>query len=821
MAPTKALPRLRDSGGRGNHMTTTTVEPAVPLDAAMHADEVLQRLALRGHWLDPMQDAARERVESLAQRLGVPFDEAARRLARDPRHVHAAVRRQLDDRVLWYTLPLREVLERCTQANPAARLIDVLNLHEADSEPTLDVTELDDAFNVSSDPRARLVMDAGQPVGVRVEAPAIAAAAKPPARPPDVASSGPRGPAAAGGVRSTTSTNDVGFGRGSPPAVPASVIARGMDRIRNAFQRGQAPLGRGTPMRQPTADSPTVRSGTPPASSASPTPPATVSAWPRIDAPSFVPAKQPFEVVVGFASQQQAGVFGDAVKLPKRPHSDTLDLSIELIASGLDAPQGWSRPMRMSLSDLTAAEVRFQLVGRPPEAGLPMTLTTLEVRYVLDGTVCGAASRPLVVTGSATTPTSLPHGTAWVDQPALQTTVALEPDLQAPDLTIEILKSDRSSADGRFVCKLYSPHTLSVDTGPHDIDLGQDSKTFAKGVIEDVRQFSKSVLIENTLKSVGQLVAEKLRPTTVFEALAEVAAKVAPATPAVLIVSADRYVPWELAWLDVPLDATRPSFLGAQALVGRWSRDGGEQPKSASPAAAPTPTYTPRPCAQPLSQISVQHLAVMAGHYKGESGLARLPHAEAEAAALAVSHGGRVLAATSMALQQLIDARLDPGVQAVHFAGHGEFDPTLPDSGTLYLEDGSPLRSKLFRSANYGGTHQPLLFLNACMIGVGGELLGDMGGFPGNCLRGGFGGVLGALWEIDDDVAHQVALEFWQRALPAAPGKPEPVAAVLRDLRAKYASAATTADGSKALPSHTYLAYVFYGHPRLTLARAV
>jgi hypothetical protein len=130
----------------------------------------------------------------------------------------------------------------------------------------------------------------------------------------------------------------------------------------------------------------------------------------------------------------------------------------------------------------------------------------------------------------------------------------------------------------------------------------------------------------------------------------------------------------------------------------------------------------------------------------------------------------------------------------------------------LFLDSNTALRSNLFRAAKYGGAQQPLLFLNACMLGIGGELLGDMGGFPGSSLRGGFGGVLGALWSVGDDTAQEIALEFWQRALPPAPARGEPVGAILRDLRAKYA---TDPSGDP-----TWLAYVYYGHPRLTLERA-
>jgi hypothetical protein len=97
------------------------------------------------------------------------------------------------------------------------------------------------------------------------------------------------------------------------------------------------------------------------------------------------------------------------------------------------------------------------------------------------------------------------------------------------------------------------------------------------------------------------------------------------------------------------------------------------------------------------------------------------------------------------------------------------------------------------------------------MAGIGGEVLGQMGGFPGHSLRGGFSAVLGALWEVNDDVAHDVAIDFWAHALPKDAAKGEPIGAVLRDMRARY---------SDTQPVLTYLAYVFYGHPRLTLERA-
>jgi hypothetical protein len=315
------------------------------------------------------------------------------------------------------------------------------------------------------------------------------------------------------------------------------------------------------------------------------------------------------------------------------------------------------------------------------------------------------------------------------------------------------------------------------------------------------------------MNGVGSLVAGKL-PAAAIAAIAEVAAKVKPAPPTILIITADPYVPWELALLDNPLDDQRPPYLGAQAIVGRWTW----QRADTSLPAAGRPRVE-RPPTIPVASIPVKTMAAMAGWYKPESGLRNLPAAEAEATALIASHSAIPVAADAAALAQLLRAELYRNFQkvgpahAVHFAGHGDFEKTEADGAKLFLSDGTPVTSLLFRGARYGGANQPFLFLNACMAGIGGEILGDIAGFPGNCLRGGFGGVLGALWEVNDDVANEIAEEFWRRVLPSA-GSPEPVASVLRDLRTKYSGDG----GGEVVP--TYLAYVFYGHPRLVLQPA-
>lgn len=532
-------------------------------------------------------------------------------------------------------------------------------------------------------------------------------------------------------------------------------------------------------------------------------------AWPLLDAPLTAEATKVFEVTVGLLSQA-AGASGAAMDFPLPAGATAVDLVVDLIADGFESVGGWQKPLRAELGHIDAARVTFQLVALDPANDAGVLLTTIGARFVYQGVVFGSASRPIVVHRAGTqTPPPEARGRNWLAQPPVCTPLLTPDTAYAADLTIEISHPSANPAQGRYDCRLCTPHDVAIDTTPHTIDLGNDARTFARHIVDQVRTFAGDDLTANLFESLGDLVAEKL-PRAVFDALATVAAKVAPQVPAVLLVSAEPYVPWELATLAPPLDASRPACLGAQVLLGRWWREG--------LAGGPSGRVA-RPPADPPARIVVGSMAVMAARYKAESGLQSLPQAEAEAQELVAAHDAVLMAASTTSLKQLLDAKVEAGmdvigaVDAVHFAGHGEFDPTRPDGSMMYLADGKPISSMLFRSAKYGDAHQPLAFFNACMIGIGGELLGDAGGFPGNCLRGGFGGMAGALWEVDDAQARQVALEFWRRALPEREGEGEPVAAIWRDLRAHFAAQGTVP------PQATYLSYVFYGHPRLALQR--
>lgn len=197
--------------------------------------------------------------------------------------------------------------------------------------------------------------------------------------------------------------------------------------------------------------------------------------------------------------------------------------------------------------------------------------------------------------------------------------------------------------------------------------------------------------------------------------------------------------------------------------------------------------------------------------------MAQAEKAEEEGNSIASRYGAIKLIAEPPQIKQLLTAKLPTaggatGAEAVHFACHGEATQGHVLDAAIILGQGQRMSPTWLANAPLGKQHRPFLFLNACQVGKAGELLGSFSGFAGESLKGGFSGFLAPLWSVDDGLAHDMALEFYDRVFGAGGTPPEPVASVLRDLRRRFAP-----ESEKS--SATRLAYVFYGHPNLTLHR--
>ena len=240
-------------------------------------------------------------------------------------------------------------------------------------------------------------------------------------------------------------------------------------------------------------------------------------------------------------------------------------------------------------------------------------------------------------------------------------------------------------------------------------------------------------------------------------------------------------MPWELALVEPPLDANLPPFLSAQATVGRWVL--GQR----------------RPPLPPPMTLTVRGLAAVSGVYE-LPGWQRLVAAEAEAADLvSVHHAAAVTANTADVLDLLRGA---PAADVIHFAVHGSYD-AAPGGDGLILVDGSTLDPIVVLGTPLHG--RPFVFLNACQVGQGDQLLGDQAGLAAAFLSAGASAVIAPLWSIDDELARQLAARFYERAL-----RGDPPAEIMRSERAAFLDDPATV-------SSTYMAYQFFGHPGLRL----
>ncbi len=772
--------------------------PAIPMDAAMTCAAALARLAEHHAWFDAGHPVIHEVVRQRMDVLGLDdaqavlddlraAHEAAHRhwepgdppRVRPPQHV--VVRRTDGTTVFWYHRPTYYVVDRVLAHAPDVALLDALDLHEFTSDGVTEIAEF-----ATGGGYGPVIVRAGALVGV---AQPLAMAA-----PPGEDDGEP--PVEDGGLRGGGLESHVLPPPPPPPPAPSVELEAVLESM------GTEPIfrsrGRGTVVQRPPA-------AVPPADQ-----PVSVTAYPDVLAPQVVVAGAAFDLEVGLADAPVPGVAGAAMQLAVAPDQRTFDVEVRVSADGFDAPDGWTARFTTPVRDVTRGRAHLRLVAHdiPTAVGVGSLL----VHFIVDGVMRGAAARAIVVLRDAGVPVpeTDPRGASRTDVPPTRPLTARAPGAgessdaaTRTDIEILIAKPDRDPTSGRFTLALRTPHAVDVPDDLPPIDLGKDPQTFAKLIIDEMLRHDRSPLADTLMRSIGRNIARQLPSAfwQAFDAVARHVRDVERRVPTVLLLASENLVPWELAALPSPLDPDLPPYLAAQTNLGRWILDAG---------AVPLP---------PATSVPVKRMAALAGHYPSTSGLQPLPHAVEEAQELEKRFGAVTSFATADAVASLLDGALKYGLstggaEVIHFAGHGEVDPRNPGSGGLFLDDGMPIHPLLFASTPLGEKHQPFLFLNACMVGAGGEMLGDAAGFPGQCLGGGFRGMVAPLWAVRDTVARQVALDFYAAAF-GGDGKPaRPLGEVLREIRGRYAA---SVQAKKPVP--TYLAYVLYGHPGLTLTR--
>jgi hypothetical protein len=491
-----------------------------------------------------------------------------------------------------------------------------------------------------------------------------------------------------------------------------------------------------------------------------------------------VVVSKPFDVTIGLAPTPDERVVGGPMERPSTsvgPYT----LTVQVVADGFDLADG-STGWRTDLPVTAEAPYPTQTLRlSAKEAASPIRAGTIRAMYSVDGQAIGLAVRPVAIVRDARLLSAAPAAPAEPGVDLSVPTAAVPPDLT---VRIEVAGSQSS---GRLLWQLLvADGSISVPDEPITVDIGQDPEAFLALVVAQMNEVEGSPAMYRTLVGIGNTVAEQI-PQAFWDVFAAVAARTAPRPPLVLFLSAEPYVPWELAVVDPPIDPASPPFLSAQATVGRWVL-GQRRPKLPPPV-----------------DRSVDGVAVVSGVYPSVSGWERLLEAEAEAAAITASYGGAAVNAETTAILELIDGR--PPADVLHFAVHGTWEEGATKEG-LILVDGRALSPLVVRGSRM--ERSPFVFLNACQVGSGRQLLGDYSGMAEAFLFAGASAVVAPLWSVDDEMARLLAVRFYERVFSG-----EPPAEVLRAERATFSDKPQTV-------SSTYLAYQFFGHPALKLTRA-
>jgi serine/threonine protein kinase len=497
------------------------------------------------------------------------------------------------------------------------------------------------------------------------------------------------------------------------------------------------------------------------------------SAFALLAAPKSVVAGKSFALEIGLSATPDHRLAGDERMARPADSRGSYTLAIHVIAPSfrLRPGESWRNELRVTREDPYPRLV-LHLTAKPVESSWESCL--IQATYSTEGQTMGLAVRPIGVARSA----DLIDRAKPKERPSTSA-VPTTDGWPKPDLTINILATKSHDPDS-LMWTFVSRHAVELPRAQPS-PLRAEPQRFAKQVIDGVGARGGALDAYQFARGVGKNVARKV-PKPFWELLGAVAKK-AKGPPTVLINSVDPYVPWELAVLPRPLDPTLPPFLGAQATVGRWVVD----------AVSPPPT-------PPLPREPALSMSVISGVYD-RPGLTRLKAAEEEAKRLADDHRAMPVDANLAPVLACLEAQ--PISDLLHFAMHARMQIGGFRNG-LVFENEQVLSPMTVEGLEFESA--PFVFLNACQAGAGEELLGDYAGLAAAFLRAGASAVVAPLWAVDDTVARDIALRFYDDVFAAGAD----IAGYFRGERARFSREDQPV-------STTHLAYVFYGHPTMRL----
>ena len=525
-----------------------------------------------------------------------------------------------------------------------------------------------------------------------------------------------------------------------------------------------------------------------------PAPSARFRAFPALDCPDEVREGDRFTLVARFTAQPpSAEPSAQPVIVAAAPPQ--LTFVVQVGGFGFTFPEGIRRELTVDRDAPDGPVAQFEVLAGDVNV---RATRTLEVSFEYAGEVCGMAWRDVQVTAQAAPPAEPPVAASG------GTGVSLGGQT-APSLTVAI-RSEPGSAQLEW---LFHPRE-DIDRPSQRVTTtleAPSAEAFAVQLMAQLPAAKDAVSLPLTVRGMGKLINRVLPED--FWAMVEATWRTTPdgQRPSLLLTTSEPFVPWELAWVDDEVvdpallpEGITEGPLGSLWRVGRWvppvrRRRGPD-----------------RPAVPPAARVDADAVAVVIGDYAADTKIRSLPHAVEEGKAIALRYKALPLTVNEGDVDRLLNAALERDGAAyaptvVHFASHGQVSTTQQQYTGILLSGGRRLDLLTVEGSRLGESSAPFVFLNACQVGTASTVLSTYGGLAGAFLGTGCRGFLAPLWNVDDEVAKSIALDFYQRTL----GEGLPVGEAVRQIRAGFG----TGEAGTATP----LAYVFYGHPDLQLSR--
>ena len=163
----------------------------------------------------------------------------------------------------------------------------------------------------------------------------------------------------------------------------------------------------------------------------------------------------------------------------------------------------------------------------------------------------------------------------------------------------------------------------------------------------------------------------------------------------------------------------------------------------------------------PIARGKVE--VIIGGVSKGIYGFAPLDSVNGEIEAVKNIYGGKVLKNENFTKQNLTLALKEVPYQIIHIATHGEFTRDISDSYLLAWDGKIDMNQidRIIRVTQYRKTQVELITLSACQTAAEDERAAL--GLAGVAVKAGARSALATLWNVSDQVASEVVIEFYRQ----------------------------------------------------------